>query len=731
MDVEASIDGAMRSLRQGSGWEALRSMRTLADEKGGDGRVRYATGIIASACKDWELAESELVEARRILGVSAQISYDQGMVEWGRGTMESAQVFFEEALEQAPAFPEANAMLGAVLLLAEKNCAAEAPLRKALRYNPNLGAARTNLANCMAASGDLVAAEMEMREALVRDPDVESAYKTLRDWWHEAGRYDEGKAFLDDLLLRHPDSGMLCIHCGHLEAARGNWAEAVPYYERAVGLRGPSHRARCALGNALNCLGEPRSAVAVLELAFRDQPKDIEAVLLLASALDQLGLSVRAVDLYEGALELNPESLTARIGVIRHRIAAGKLDSAEKMADSILAEHPANTVARVFLASILDHKGETSRAADILEKIIEEGFGGIEVIGHLLSLRLTDESRTDRVIAYALSHLEQIPDLPGTRGVHFGLGKALERRGRYDEAFEHISRGNAHRAIVHSRERIKVEFQKLQAVFHLGFRDELERASPQGDDMVFICGVPRSGTSLTEQVLASHSAIVGGGELTVLPTLNYLLPSVLGAGKVYPDFVTELNTELLTDIGAEYLDGVRNIVDAPARITDKLPGNFLNLGFIDRILPNAKILHCRRNPMDTCTSIFGIDFMASHTYAYDLENLGHYYLEYLALMDHWRAAGVEFFDVPYEHMVGNLSGTLDGILSYLGLEFEPNMLEFHKSERLVRTASFQQVRRPLYSSSVERWRRYEKQLQPLYDILGPATEAYLDEIYDR
>ena len=253
-------------------------------------------------------------------------------------------------------------------------------------------------------------------------------------------------------------------------------------------------------------------------------------------------------------------------------------------------------------------------------------------------------------------------------------------------------------------------------------RERLGRLGGEGlasDRPIFIVGMPRSGTSLVEQILGAHPAVHGAGEL---PNLSRLVMSSRGQGdSVYPRWAPTMNGQDCRAIGQAYLDSLPATATGHTRITDKWVDNFEHLGLIHACLPNAAIIHCQRDPRDVCLSCFAIRFSESQAYSYDLTELGRYWRAYDRLMDHWRQTlpPGRMLDVPYEAVVADVEGWARRLVAHCGLEWDDVCLRFHESRRQVRTASFAQVRRPIYADSVGRWRRFARHLGPLLEALGP------------
>ncbi len=310
--------------------------------------------------------------------------------------------------------------------------------------------------------------------------------------------------------------------------------------------------------------------------------------------------------------------------------------------------------------------------------------------------------------------------------VHFALGKALEDVGDYGRAFEHFLKGNAlKRREVHYDE--AAEERNLQLIADVFDSSLIERFAGVGDPSavpIFIVGMPRSGSTLIEQILASHPQVQAAGERS---NLDRIVRTATGADKQipFPASIRALDTDGFRRLGQAYLASLPALGPGQERITDKTPSNFHHVGLIRLILPNARIIHTMRDPVDTCVSCFSTLFAQGQTFSFDLAELGRYYRRYDELMKHWRSvlpAGA-LLDVSYAEVVDDLEAQARRLIEYCGLPWDDRCLSFHETSRPIRTASNVQVRRPLYRSSLARWRRYEAFLEPLLAELHPGPET--------
>jgi hypothetical protein len=307
------------------------------------------------------------------------------------------------------------------------------------------------------------------------------------------------------------------------------------------------------------------------------------------------------------------------------------------------------------------------------------------------------------------------------------MGKALSDLKRYDDAFAELNEANAlkRKQFVYDEAQRLGMLEKISTVFS---KDLIASRSESGDrswSPIFIVGMPRSGTTLMEQVLASHSKVFGAGELETFKEMVIDAVNNQAIFPAYPELIGELPREAIHKIGQTYTSRVRALAPDALHIVDKMPLNFAFVGLIHMALPNARIIHTRRNPLDTCVSCYSLLFTGSQPFAYDLAELGRYYRGYERVMEHWHRVLPQgtMIDVRYEDLVNDLEGVSRETLRHCGLDWEDACLNFHDTERTVRTASLMQVRKPIYRSAMGGWRRYAKHLKPLADAMGGEIPA--------
>jgi tetratricopeptide (TPR) repeat protein len=431
----------------------------------------------------------------------------------------------------------------------------------------------------------------------------------------------------------------------------------------------------------------------------------------------------RAAEAYEQAVALSPSHADAwlNLGATYRRLE--RIDDAAACARRVLQLRPDDPKALNNLANSLSAQGDFEEAARCYGRVLDLKPDDAEAWYNLVNLHpLNDGSPESKTAFTRLMRQAETLERLDTReqsALLFAFGKALDARGETDLAFAALAKANAlHRSTL----RFDIAgSEKLAAAiaeqFDPALFARLAGAGSPSERPVFVIGMPRSGTSLVEQILSAHPEVHGAGEIGLLPALASRMRSPRGLG--FPYLASELSGGELRQLAAAYLAATESLGPGKARVIDKTIGNFELVGLIHLAFPNARIIHCRRDPRDVCVSCFSTRFSGGHDYAYDLVELGRYWRRYDRLMDHWRNVlpPGRMFELEYEDLVEDLEGSARQLIAHLGLDWDDACLRFHESGREVRTASFAQVRRPIYRASVGRWRRFEAHLGPLIQTL--------------
>ncbi len=540
------------------------------------------------------------------------------------------------------------------------------------------------LATTAQAAGRIDDAIIHYRAALALDPDLPEAHNNLGVALENSGRLDEALGHYRAAVVCRPGYAEAYVNLGNALAGQGKGGEAVAAYRRAIEIDPSRPEAHYNLGNCLYVLRKLTEAAAAFRRAIELRPDHAEAHNNLGIVLQELYRTREAVAAYRQALALRPD----------------------------MAEAHAN------LGNVLVELGEFDAAMAEFLRSIEYAPGQPNFYFNLSNLRTFAPG--DAHLAAMESLARDLASLPPDQAIAllFALAKAYGDIGEHERAFRHLAEGNLRkrRGIAYDEAATLGSFDRIRKTFS---RELLAKRRDAGDPSpkpVFIVGMPRSGTTLVEQILASHPSVFGAGELYDLDDIVTEL-----GNDAFPEAAARLPDAELRALGARYVARLPSEAGAAKRVTDKMTWNFRYVGLIRLILPNARIVHMRRDPVDTCMSCFARLFAREQAHTYDLAELGRYYRAYRTLMAHWREvlpAGV-MLELDYESVVADLEGSARRLLAHLGLPWDEACLSFHATRRPVRTSSAVQVRQPIYRSAVGRW-------APYLPYVGTLT-ATLDE----
>lgn len=482
-----------------------------------------------------------------------------------------------------------------------------------------------------------------------------------------------------------------------------------------------------------------------------------EAMRLLAAIGTRLHIYDDAEFLLESVLEFEPDFDLARTDYIKVLHKRQKFEQAFEQASELRRRQPGNPAAELAYANQCSAVGRYDEALDVLDSLLDrvERPGNIQLMrGHALKTIGRQEEaiaayhaacrarpehgdawwslanmKTYRFDDAELQRMQSLIDTGRLAPVDeyhlaFALGKAFEDRGEFRQSFDWYQRGNRRKRaeLGYDADRMQADFDRQKAFFTPERVPALAGKGSPEDDPIFIVGLPRAGSTLIEQILASHSRIDGTLELPNILAMVHRLNGRLRKGEAprYPGVLDDLPAERFAEMGRQYINETRVHRAGAPRFTDKMPNNFRHIGLILSILPNARIIDARRDPMACCFSGYKQLFAEGQEFSYSLDDLGRYYRGYVDLMDHWHRLYPEsILQVDYEDTVADLDGQVRRMIGFLGLEFEPACVEFHQTQRSVRTASSEQVRRPIYRQGIAQWRHFEPWLDELKHALGP------------
>jgi tetratricopeptide (TPR) repeat protein len=558
-------------------------------------------------------------------------------------------------------------------------------------------------------AGEFDKAEETYRTIVRMAPGWVEAQSNLGTVLHEQGKLEEAAERYEHALALRPDFPEILYNLANVRKAQGRLEEAVARYEEALVLRPDYADVHNNLGVALQQLRRIDQAIVHYWRALELKPDYPEALNNLGAALLEQGKFNQALELCQKALALRPDDPEAHnnLGIVlQHQ---KKLDEAARHFERALELKSDYAKAHNNLGTLLKEKGQFAKALAHYDQALAQNPDFAEAHynrAELITFRSGDANLR------ALEALAQggVPESKRLH-IHFALAKAFDDIGDYARAMQHMLAGNAlkRQEIDYDEAGTRRLFQSIREAFDAGLFHRLRGAGDPSPVPIFVLGMPRSGSTLIEQILASHPLVLGAGEMDNLTIVAN------GGAVPYPAFAASLDAGEARRMGQAYLAGLPDLPPGKSRITDKTPLNFLYVGLIRLILPNARIIHTVRDPVDTCISCFSKLFTFEMKFTYDLAELGRYYRCYSELMAHWRSLlpPDAMLDVRYEDVVNNLEQQARRLLDYVGLPWDDRCLSFHKTTRPVTTASAFQVRQPLFRSSLGRGRHYEAHLQPL------------------
>jgi tetratricopeptide (TPR) repeat protein len=697
--------------------EAEDAARTLLDRQPNVGFLWKIYGVaLMRQAKD---ALPVLQRATQLLPDDAETYYYLGSALQDRGDLAGAMASYNRALELRPDYCGAMVNLANALRACGRLDDAVAVYRRALRLQPELAEVHNNLGNVLLQLRQDDAAAASYRRALEIKPDFAEAHSNLGNALRALGQPREALARYRRALEIEPDFAAAHNNLGNALLQLRQADEAVKSYRRALEIKPDFADALSNLGNALRDLGQLHEALARYRGALELRPEMAEAHNNLGNVLLDLMQLDEAAASYRRALALRPDYAHAHTGLGMVLRQQGRTSEAEASCRKALDIEPDSAEVSAFLGEIRADRGEFAEA----EELFRQALG----VDPDLPSAWAGIARYRRMGAGDASWLEATQRLAGKGlpvrheiNLRYAIGKYFDEVQDYEQAFASYRLANelAKRyGARHDRPLLTQRVDRMTAAYDREWLRRSRLPAIRSERPVFIVGMPRTGTTLAEQILASHPAVFGAGEL---PFWNDA-----AAAHDSGTLDAAAGTSTLAALAEEYLRQLANLSGDALRMVDKMPTNFANLGLIHAALPGARIIHMQRNPIDTCLSIFFQNFSISHAYANDLEDLAHYYTEYLRVMQHWHATlpPGTILDVSYERLVEEPEAWSRKMLEFIGLPWNAHCLNFHGTNRTVITPSKWQVRQQISRSRTGRWRHYEKFVGPLRRLLPPAASG--------
>lgn len=669
---------------------------------------------------------------------------------WNAGQADQAEMYCQRVLAAWPGHADALHLMGIMahaygnldLAIAHLKHACQTPRAPAVYFS--------NLAEMCRQGGLLVEGEQAGRRAVALNPSLVAAWNNLGIILQELGKLDESLACLERVVGLQPDYAEAHNNLGNTYKRLGMLSRAEASYARALALFPTYAEAHSNLASLLNDFGRVDEAIASARRAMEINPQLADGYINIAAIeTNRLrhGEALRWLDALVAFAPNHPGGLSARALALKE---VNRLSEALDVARHALALAPDNADAHNTLGQILQALGRTDEALLSFEKASTlPGIAAETALVNRAVLFMEAGRKEEAIVAFdqvlaayprsvsawfnrvdLKKYKADDPDIPrlhdllnssaiqahgDVMSLHFALGKIYLDAGLADQAFQHFAIGNRMKrsTFPYDANATSAWMSRIAETFTAPVMKRLGGAGVASSMPIFVLGMPRSGTTLIEQIIASHPAVQGAGELPFLQTLVNGLPD-------YPAGVPSLSKADMTALGQAYLDKLAPLAHGKPHVIDKMPANFLHAGMIALMLPGAKIVHCRRDPVDTCLSCYTKMFSAEQLFAYDLIELGQFHRDYQTLMAHWRKVlpADRFIEVDYEAVVADVEGEARRLIEFIGLPWDEACVRFYQNQRVVKTASLNQVRQPIYTSSMGRWKPYAAHLKPLLDVLG-------------
>lgn len=638
------------------------------------------------------------------------------------GRFNDAVASYDKAIALNPDDAETFYGRGCALQELKRFDEAIASYDKAIALRPDYTEAFCNRGAALQALERHSEAATSYDRAVALKPDFPEAWCSRGNAFQALKRFDEALASYDKAIALKPDFAEAYDNRGVALKEMQRLDEAVDSYEKAIALKPDLAEAFHNRSVALRELGRLHEALASCDRASELKPDLADALHNRSTVLRELGRLDEALASCNRAVAARPNSPEAFHikGVVLRQL--GRLDEASASLETALALRSDFATALNDMGNVLKDIGQLQRAQRHYEQAAQ-----LDPNMAAAYLNLADLKK----FAPGDAHLAGMEALAAKAGglskkdrmqLDFALGKAYADLKNYPRSFTHLLAGNAAKraTINYDETAVFALYDRIEAVVT---RDLIAQKSGYGSPSrlpIFVLGMPRSGTTLIEQIIASHPMVRGAGELDTFKKAVSAVRGPYGWTAVYPEFLLTTEPEILQQIGERYIAELRKLAPADEHVTDKMPSNYYFVGLIHLALPNAKIIHSVRNPLDTCISCFSKLFSGEQNHTYDLVELGHYYRRYERLMAHWHHVlpPQSILDVRYEDVIADLEGQARRIIDYCGLPWDPRCLAFHETDRPVLTASATQVRQPIYNSAVDRWRVYSEYLEPLFRALA-------------
>ncbi|MCS6851376.1 MAG: tetratricopeptide repeat protein [Gemmataceae bacterium] len=719
--------------KQGKLDEAELIYRQTLDDNPDNADALHLLGVIAHQRGQAEKAVRFMRRAVALKPEAAVFHSNLAEAHRALGQLPDAVSHAEKAVRLEPHNADAHNHLALALQGQGRGEEAITHFREAIALRPDFALAHNNLGSALREQGRLEEALGCFREAVRLQPDLYLARSNLGQLLLELDQADEALVHCQEAVRLRPEFAEGLSNLGNVLRAQGKIDEAKECYRRALQLKPNEAMIHGNLGQALQEEGNLDEAIACYQESLRLQPQSARVETFLASALMAKERYAEAIEHYRKALQLQPDHAEARNGLGNALQEQGDLEGARVCYEEALRLKPDLAEAHVNLGGLYAELGDLEQARRCYREALNHDPNNAAAYGLLATHERGRLSEEDVAAMHALLQREHLSDWRRAL-LHHGLAHVYDYRGDYAAAAEHARQANAcrrevwvHQGKTYHRADHTGFVRFLSKQFSPAFFERVRGWGVASELPVFVFGLPRSGTTLLEQILASHPQVFGAGELTLAKEIFDRVPRLLGREEPPAACVPHLTRSVIEQSAQEHLRRLRGLHAKALRIVDKMPDNYLWLGFLAAMFPSAKFIYSRRDVRDVAWSCWLTNFKQIR-WACDWEDIAWRIICHVRLMEHWRQVlPVPMLEVSYEETVADLEGTARRMIDFIGLDWDPACVAFHQTKRVVRTASLSQVRQPIYSRSVGRWRHYADELQPLLRLLAENGITFPEE----
>jgi tetratricopeptide (TPR) repeat protein len=564
-----------------------------------------------------------------------------------------------------------------------------------------------------------VAAKMLKKNII--NPKVEDGWLLLADACMSACMLKETIQCYESAIEVNSDCAIAYSNLGKLFAHQGNKMKALDFTQKSIEAKYNDALIQFNCAYVLHTLERYDAALKHILISIELEPNNAMAHSIAGSCCQAIGDTKKLIYHFEESLRCDPNFVDSLIRLGSHYQSAGDFGLAEKYFEDALSVMPNSPQVMEKMAGFLTIAGKKKEAYVIIRRLIDTHTESSYTLNLYADL-CSEYGNINELIELSENYLKQSRvNNNDKRNIGFALGKVYDRKGDYDLAFEKYTMANKAFYANYNVQSYVDYTQSYIDLYNSNYFSHTSINPNVTEKPIFIIGMPRSGTTLTEQLLSQHTKVFAGGELPYLRDVLKEYSGMHDAGNVSLKFLKNINTNIITEMAEEYIHRVNQLSNNSEKVTDKMPSNYFHLGVISQMFPKAKILHCTRDPRDICLSIYFQNFGVMQPYSSNLNNIAHIYLEYERLMRHWtNNLNIDVYEVKYEDLVIDFEEKARGILKYCELEWEDECLEFYNSKRIVATVSSDQVNKPIYNKSVGRWRNYKKYIAEMENILYSA-----------